>query len=230
MSNTGQLVSDLNFYLNADEQQIDQAMTSTRKRRAVSLAYNREFLFAMTQAGMADHKFALDVTWPAQQVLFPLPEVLKQASILYIEKLTEDGRINSRISVAGSYSATNMSANSNLLHSSGGDSGVFWNSLNVLQWGNSGPPSNTYLRFTFTPDPEELTADTDVPVLIPEKFHELIVLSSAIWCKKILDGSYPGSWAEDLNNLQLLYLKYLTRGKVAGAYKWFASAPAIAIQ
>ena len=69
------------------------------------------------------------------------------------------------------------------------------------------------LRFVFTAQPVEMTADEDEPTLVPIEHRELLRWSAAIDLRLMADEEAPQQWLFERNELRLDYGKHVSMGR-----------------
>ena len=194
--NFTELQNRLAFVLNFNDTQTDSEYTTARLKQSLNYAYEREVIKAEEEGSKVWFKSTMKVTWPKSQLLLTPPEPLKQSNLIKIEDIT-----NTNPGVRLSLSADGLA----------GD--IHWADRNTLQWSTVGPSSARSLRFHYYARATEMSEDEDIPELIPPQFHEMIVWSAAIFLRDIADESAPGAWQRRLQDWQIDFYKYLSRGR-----------------
>jgi hypothetical protein len=194
--NFKELQSEVKFILNWNENQTDQDFTTLRIKKAVNRAYKQEVLKAEQEGGQRFFKTTLELPWLAGTVTFVLPPELNQEALIAIHDITT------------------ASIGTPLVFSDDGISGdLFWKDRSTLQYGNVGPASDKLLRFIFYASVEDLVDDGDVPMLIPDKFHELIAWTAALFLQEISDQEVTAVWMHERDDLRMDFWKWLSRGR-----------------
>lgn len=194
--NFKELQDDVNSLLNFNPTQTDQDFTTALVKDQINRAYERELNKAKQQGTLSHFIKTQTFTWAASSTTFELSGSLKGLELVRLDDITDtnpgytllfdDGRFN-------------------------GD--VFWKENDILQWGTSGPSEAKTIQITYMGKPETLLDDEDIPTLIPEQFHELLVWSTAIQLRRRADESSPPEWQAELRDLRLDYHKYVMTAK-----------------
>lgn len=174
-----------NFILNNNDGQTNQAYTTIRVNQALDMAYRKEMNAIRLEAGWKWTRVVTDVSWPASQVKLELPASISQQGIIGIRDIT------------------NSNPGPELVISNDRDTErPFWLDRNTLQWGTSGPPSATTLRFIYWPRVIMGADDDSEPDLIPYDFRDVLAWSAAVILSKVGDITPPQSWLDELRELR----------------------------
>lgn len=176
------------FLLNFNDNQVGEDFTATRIKQAINFAYKREVGRAQLEGGSRHFQQLIDKTWSSGETTYTLPADLVRKQILRIQD------------------ATDSTVGTPLLNT------VFFKDRSTLQWGIAGPGSDRTVRFTIVADAEELVADGDIPVLIPEPYQEIIIWAAAIFLRQAADEGTPQEWRLELSELRMDFIKWLSRG------------------
>jgi hypothetical protein len=191
-----ELKNRLSFVVDNNDGQVGQAFSTTRLTQAINWAYRQEVLKAQQEGSRKWFLTSTTIIWPTSQVQLVLPEVLKSAEIIRVSNIT-----NSDLGSALIFDETGYFGN------------AFWANRNTLQWGTSGPSSDITLRFMYYAKPETLVTDDDIPELIPDQFHDLIVWAAAVLLLEIADQRAPEAWYSNRNETRMDLWKYMSRGR-----------------
>lgn len=190
------LRSELAFLLSVEEDSADQAFQTTRLNKAVQYAYEHEVRQAKLEGQSRWFKANANLSWPASQVTFVLPQVISKAGIIQIWDITHSDP-GIQLSVRdGPY-----------------QSEIHWLNHSTLQWGDVGPSEAKTLRVDYMAVAEWLAGDDDEPLLVPPEYHWLLVWSAACFLRTVGDESAPQQWERTLAEFRIDYWKYLSRGR-----------------
>lgn len=193
----GELQAEVKFILNWNESQTDQDFTTLRVKKAINRAYKQETIKAEEEGGQRYFKATVDYQWLASTITFTLPPELSEEALIGISDISSGSTIGTP-----------------LVFSDDGISGdLFWKDRSTLQYGNTGPNTDKILRFTFFASAGEMVDNGDTPLLIPAKFHELIVWSAALFLQQISDQGMTEAWVFERNELRIDFWKWLSRGR-----------------
>lgn len=180
------------FLLNFTDGQVGQDFSATRIKQALNYAYRREVNRAQLEGDTRWFRKQVDKTWASGDVTFTLPAEVLRRQILQIQD------------------ATDVQIGSTLLND------IFWKDHKTLQWGEHGPGTDRTIRFIYLADAEELVADGDIPQLIPEGYHDMLMWSAAIFLRQAADEGTPQEWRYELNELRTDFCKWLSKGHPVG--------------
>jgi hypothetical protein len=190
------LQDEVSELLNFNSTQTDQDFTTTQIKKAINRAYAREYRKARQEGLRQWFSSVTEITWLSGAVTLSLPGSVKRNQI-------------SRI-----IDVTNSDPGCQLMVDDNGFLGdVHWKDRSTLQWGSEGPSSNRTLRVEYMAEPEEMSADDDVPELIAPDHHELIFYSAAIDLRTRADEVSPQSWAMERQELRMDFYKDVSRGR-----------------
>lgn len=192
-----ELQTEVKDWINFTAGVVDQDFAAGQVKKAINFAYKRELRKARLECGSAWFKKFSNQTWPASTATFVAPSIIDQSNCIWIEDIT-GGDPGVELYVGDR-------ANT------GGD--IFWLDNRTLQWGTNGPASEVSLRFHYLGRAVELVNDADIPDLIPEDHHELLVLSAGVFLRFKSDEMAPPEWKEALNDLRFDLWKELSKGR-----------------
>jgi hypothetical protein len=191
-----ELQDQVKFILNWNDGQTNQDFSTARIQAALNRAYKQETIKAEEEGGQRFFKATIDLPWKAGTITFVLPPEIMEEALIAIDDVTT------------------ASIGTPLVFSDDGISGdLFWKDHQTLQYGNTGPASDKILRFKYYASVEELQNDGDTPMLIPAKFHELIVWSACIFLQEISGQDVTRTWVAERDELRIDFWKWLSRGR-----------------
>ena len=174
----------------------DQDFTTAQIKKALNFRYKKEVAVGQQEGGRNWFKKIQSVTWPVNQITLVLPSQISRVGIIRIEDITSiDPGFEVMVSELGDY----------------GD--VFWLDNNTLQYGQTGPNEAKTLRFTYLARAAEMVSDDDVPELIPDELHMLLVWSAAAYLRLKADEAVPNGWMQELDEARLDFWKMVSRGR-----------------
>jgi hypothetical protein len=184
------------FVVDNNDNQTSQAFSATRVKQAINWAYRQEVNQAQLEGGRRWFITTKEKTWLADETTFELPDGLEDKRLISVENVTD------------------TDPGDPLIFDESGTSGeVFWKNRLTLQWGTSGPSSDVTMRFRYYAVPDELDQDDDVPSLLPEMFHELLIWSAAILLLEIADQAAPGTWMANRREMRMDMWKWMSTGR-----------------
>ena len=193
----GELQTEVQDWINFTTGISNQDFTTAQLQKAINQAYKREVRKGRLEGGSTWFMKNVSATWAASAVTFAVPSVLNQTNGLWIEDITDsDPGYDLGVS----------------MNSSGGGE-IFWFDNRTLQWGTEGPGSARTLRFHYLARAVDMVNDAEIPDLIPEDFHELIVLSAGVYLRFKADELAPAEWKEALNDIRIDYWKEISLGR-----------------
>ena len=141
-------------------------------------------------------------TWAASTATMTVPNVVNQTTFLWLEDVT-DNDPGYELSIASD-------------SLSGAE--IFWLDNRTLQWGEDGPSVAKTLRFHYLARPVEMVNGNEIPDLVPEDFHELLVLSAGVYLRFKADEGAPETWRAALDEARLDFWKEVSiaRPRAAG--------------
>jgi hypothetical protein len=198
--NLSQLILRLRYLVNSNEGQSDQdfAGPSGDADRHFRDALNEAYIEEVTEAAQhadparwlhATHTF----TWEASEPTLTLPPAIDGKNLLGLQDITS--------STPGTplwIGAANT---------------IWWKDRTTLQWGSTGPASDTTILATYISEPQELVSGADEPVLIPRAHRHLLVWSAGCIMRSIADEDAPGSWMNKRDELREALWKDLSLGR-----------------
>lgn len=184
-----QLQDRVKFVLNFTDGQVNADFTDTRIKQAINFAYQKEVSRGKQEGQKSFFKKYQDMTWPSATVEFTLPKALWGKQIYHVEDITENNPGEPILRYV--HAVTNHS----------------W------QWGMSGPGSDRTLRVYYLAEAIDMEEDDDMPELIPDHMHELLVWSAAIFLRQVADEEAPREWHMERESLRMDYAKWLSSTK-----------------
>ena len=195
--NLAELVAEVNDWLSFNPDVANTAFSAAQVKTAINHAYKRELRKARLEGGDTWFKKNISGTWPANTATFMLPSLMNQTNCLWIEDITDSDP---------GYALAVSNSGSDLCE-------VFWLDNKTLQWGSNGPGGAKTLRFHYMARAEKLVNDADVPELIPDDYHELIVLSAGVYLRFKADELAPEAWQMALQDIRIDYWKEISMGR-----------------
>jgi hypothetical protein len=182
--------------LNFNSTQTAQDFTTANLNTALNEAYNDEVNLALNNG--LDRYFlrVQEFTWEASTVRKELPKALQGKVVLNFLDVTED-TIGSDIDISDL----------------GSTSTVFFYDKKTLQWGTTGPGSDTTVRAVYLNVAVEMTQDNDEPDALPSQYHSLIAWSAACWLKRIAEEQAPNEWERYLADKRDAMHKFMSKGR-----------------
>lgn len=196
MLNLGEIRDRVVLYLRGNNSAIDSAFTTAQYDQYINDCYIQEVNHAKSEGLKSAFRSTATYTWPASQTTANLPANLARRSVERMWDVT-DGTPGYPIDVG----------------QDGRFSLVFWKDRNTLQWGDSGPSTQRTIRFDYMAVPTPLVSDEDVPELIHEQFHEMLVWAAAIQARIVADEQVPQTWTMRLQEFRDDYWDTLSRGR-----------------
>lgn len=191
-----ELQDEVKDWINFTSGTSNSDFTSGQIKKAVNQAYKREVRKGRLEGGSSWFLKNVLKTWPASTATLEVPSVLNQTNALRIEDITDtDPGFDIGIAENGTMGE------------------IFWLDNRTLQWGEDGPSSARSLRWHYMARAVDLVNDAEIPDLIPEDFHELLVLSAGVFLRFKADEMAPQEWQSALNDLRMDYWKELTLGR-----------------
>lgn len=182
--------------LNHNEGQTDQDFTAAQINTAIGQAYNEE-LIEMAENSLMEHLISTyEFVWTSGTVTKALPSSIEGKLLLRLANVTNND-LGDRL----------------LFSSYGADTDLFWKDKSTMQWGTTGPSSDTTIRATYIATAESLVTGTSVPFLIPLQFHHLLAWTAACWLKDVAEETSPGIWLMRVQKTRERLWKYMSRGK-----------------
>lgn len=201
----GELKVELQTMLSLTPGRRQQDFTPTILQSALNKSYTREVNLAKNE-GLNKYFLATqDITWSSGEVTLAVPKFMQRTGIISILDVTGGG--------VGS--AIQFSDN-------GFPGGIFWADRKTLQYSTSGPGSDLSLRIRYFVIPEVLQDDGDIPDILPDDYHDLIVWTAAIRLRRIADGKAPVEWGYERDELRMDYHKYISRGRPNSDVPWIS--------
>lgn len=200
--NLGELIDRLKFVVSFNDSQTDQdfigpsADLNKHFRWAINEAYTDEVEEA-SQIG--DNRWLYrtqQLTWPANSVTFELSDDIAGVQIEAITDITNNS-FGEQIWI---------------LHRNEG-SLRFWKDNKTLQWGTTGPASDRTLLLTYVGQPVEMTEDTDIPDLIPQRFRHLLVWAGAMKLRIVADEAVPPDFVRQRDAIRERFQKAISMGR-----------------
>lgn len=195
------ILAKLKWALNFNEGQADQNFAGPTTdpdrhyRDAINQAYKEEIEEAQIETSRAHWFRSMDITWPANQATFILPQTLVDKSVIIIRDVTDE-QDGPELSI-GDYA----------------DESEIWRlDSQTLQWGTDGPGQNTTMRFTYLAEAEELSQASQLPALIPARYIWLIVWSAALLLRAVAEDKSPIDWEKKRDDLREKFHKILSQG------------------
>lgn len=193
------------FLINFNDGQSDQNITTARLNQLINYAYQRLVRLGI-QEGNAGHILDYeDFTWTASSVTKTLPTTVRSELIYQFRDVTSGAPGTEFV----------VGQNPDFYT-------VYYSKPNELSWGSTGPSSTKTIRCYYWKKPATMSADADLPSLLPDLFHELICWETAIDFRLISDQNIPNGWAEKREELRMDLFKYWSRGRPASNSDWFA--------
>ena len=215
--NRGQIRDRLTFVLNANDGQTDAAFSNARLNQAIDFAYMNEVTDAQQEGSESWFKRVTQVTWPASQRDLEIPSALRAKRIIDIYDVTNNDT-GYRFTIKNDPTLVWSGA---LFYVQDAQQ-AYWEDYKTLRYANEdGPSSALTLKFYHIALPADIEADEDIPDLIPEEFHELLVWSAAILLRQIADEAAPPAWISRWKDRQAAYHKHISTGRPDGNNEWF---------
>ena len=176
--NLEELDDMLSFILNSNDTQSATEYAAARRLMALNAAYKREWneiqLHVSRNAKLATHEF----TWAASAQTCAVPTELRGKTVYAYYDATQSTVTPPKLVLA-------------------------YRDQNTLEWMPSGPGSATTVRAEYVPSPTKLVDPQDIPSLILDQYHELLVWSAALWLVEIVDReAAPKKWHDMAQDLQ----------------------------
>ncbi len=195
--NREQLRQEVAFLVNFTEGTADQDFTVARLNKAIQYAYRNEVRQAKLTGLSRWFKKVAQISWPASQVRYKLPNSLSKKNIIAFWDIT-----NSDPGYVLDVRGDSLSGSS-----------LFWYEADTLQWASTGPSAATTLLIEYLADSEYLAADGDSPDLIPADYHDLLVWSAAIYLRTVGDEQPPSHWVAEREQFRYDFWKFLSKGR-----------------
>lgn len=176
--NLDELDDMLAFVLNANDQQTASEFSEARRLMALNSAYKREWneiqLHVSRNVKLANHEF----TWAASAPTRTVPAELQGKTIYAYYDVTSTTVVPPKLALS-------------------------YRDATTLEWMPSGPGAAVTIRADYVASPSKLVSPSDVPSLILDQYHELLVWSAAVWLVEILDReTAPKKWHDMAKDLQ----------------------------
>lgn len=186
-----ELRADLAFMLSTNEGSANQDFSTPRLNKALDRAIQREVERAKLHANRDWFLATAPLTWAASQPTLELPAGLVGKTVVAFVDIT-DGEPGGRLGPGVDFA---------------------YRDNNTLVWlpNTTGPTTARTLRVFYEAVHVPMQADSDVPTIIPEQFHQLIVYSAACMLRSSLDDESPREWREERDELRLDYYKHTAR-------------------
>lgn len=198
--NRGQMVDELSFVLNFNENQVSQDFSASRLRKALQWGYETVVRMAKIEGQKRWFKKNGTYTWASGVVRLALPNNFHQKSLLAL------------------WDATQNSPGFPLQVREGFDDGeLFWYDNRTLQWGTQGPAADKTIFVEYLAEPEVIPVSTDFDAaeydLVPPGHHWLIIYEAAVFLKEIADENVPQRIVTRLEEARHDYWKFLSLGR-----------------
>jgi hypothetical protein len=198
-----ELVSKIKFYLNIEDEQVDQGLTDARLIELINDKY-KELVVRAKQEGLNQYfRKVTTGTWEGSEVTYTLPAAAQNQEIITIRDITA-GTPGPALDVG----------------TIGSNSALSWETRNVIRWAPDGPASDVDLEIFYMASAEELLSDEAEPALIPPEHQILLVWAVAIEYRVIADDQVPRGWQDRLIELEANWHKSLSRGKPLDNVPW----------
>ena len=165
----------------------------------VDAAFNEAQTFernlAIQEGGSSWALNTIQKTWLADAVTFVLPNYIDRESIHSIHDVTSD--------VVGiPVTPGPRSANRK----------IFFLDAHTLQWGTTGPGSNTTLEISYLAEAVALTDPNQEAALFPYNHRHLLNWSASTILVDMADQRVPDTWTKRVENYRSIFQLALTRG------------------
>ena len=191
------LQDEVSDWINFTAGVAQQDFTTAQLKKAINAAYKREVAKARQEGGSNFFVKYNTATWTASASTLVVPNIVNQTTFLWLEDITDNDP------------GYELSISDNSL--SGSE--LFWLDNRTLQWGEDGPSVAKTLRFHYLARPVDMVGDSEIPDLIPEDFHELIVLSAGVYLRFKADEMAPAEWKGALNEARMDFWKEVSIGR-----------------
>ena len=192
-----ELQTEVQDWINFTAGVSDQDFSTDQIKRAINQAYKREVRKGRQEGGSNWFRKNMPQTWAASTTTLTLSDIFNQTNLLWVEDVT-DSDPGYQVSIG-----TDSFSNSE----------IFWLDNRTLQYGDSGPSTARTLRFHYMARPVDMVNDAEIPDLVPDDFHELLVLSAGVYLRYKADEMAPGEWKAALDEVRMDYWKEIALGR-----------------
>lgn len=201
--NLAELRNRLNWLLHFNPTQADQAFAGesandTYKHIDYLLnASGREEIRLGQLVRRGAYKARYVLSWPTSATTVDIPALLRGAQILHINDVTDSDTVGTLVPFNEEFVA--------------GVNG--WYQYSTTQWGQYPAPGSarTY-NVIYLARWVDLRNPADVPGLIPEDLHDLLLWSAAVLGRTVADESPPAAWLKQRDELRQQYHFQLAKG------------------
>lgn len=194
--NRQEIIANAKLKLNYNSTQTDVDFQDADFVSGLQEVYVSECNIALDTALFNHFKRYVDFTWSANEVTKEIPDQIKGKIIIELSDVT-----SSSIGEVFEFGERD------------GYGYLFWKDKSTLQWGTTGPSTDTTVRAVYVEIPEQLQTDTSVPALIPSQFHYLLTWSLAVYMKELAEEVAPAEWKEKLIEQRRQLYRFLEKGK-----------------